>query len=143
MQRFRNFDAPSRPQVVTISWRKVLVNDGDHGRPDEDNEGFWPSQDETSPGYVKPELYKSEMEKAKQRMSDWKNGYWYFCGVCAVADISIPIGNGAFTMHSIYSPGLWGIKSDQDTYIEEVFEEEKAELIAQLKTLGAYVATLD
>lgn len=138
---YRNFDAPKRPQKVHIAWRLEMPDDDSPDAPDERDNGFWPSHNEDAAGYVDPENYDEAQRIASERMLAWRRGEWGYIGVVAVAEIAIPIGQGAFVTHTLRSAGLWGIESDVGEYLSEVFEEEKAELLSQIETLCAAITT--
>lgn len=138
-----NFDAPKRAQRVSIVWTMETPSDDSSDRPDERDEGFWPSQDPDAAGYVLPENFAKAKNEAETRMADWRAGAWEYVGVVAVATIAIPIGQGSFVNHTMRSAGLWGVESDCGDYIRQTFEEEKAELLEQIKTLGGALASGD
>lgn len=66
-------------------------------------------------------------------------------GVRAKTVISIPYGDGA-VMQIITSPGLWGVEmgdtitSEDEDYLNEVYEAEEEILLAMLAALGAVPA---
>lgn len=142
MTQYANIDRPALPQEVRIDWTMETPRDDDATPPDERDEGFWPSRDPGAAGYVLPENFDAEQAKAEERMRAWLADEWEFVGVVAVATISIPIGGGSFHVIELRSAGLWGIESDSPDYHKEVFEEEKENLLSELKTLSAHVATL-
>lgn len=121
---------------ITITME--CVPDDSNDKPDERDDGFWPSKDPNAAGWVLPENFDSEMEKAQKRMRDWEHGYWQFIGVRAVASIKVPYGRD-WIVTRIKSPGLWGIESDAgEDYLAEVFAEEKATLLEMLESLKEY-----
>jgi len=134
--QFRMIDTKA-PQCVRIDWVMETPWDDRGDAPDERNDGFYPSHDKDAAGYVEPERYDEEMAKAELRMNEWRRGAWGYVGVVAVANIVVPVGETAVILHTLKSGGLWGIESDAGDYLKEVFEEEKAELLAQLMTLSA------
>src|SRR5882672_11238708 len=143
VQQYTHYDAPTRAQTVTIQWERVEARDDSGDTPEERDEGFWPSLDKDKAGYVGEEnaaRFDELCEAADARFKGWRDGDWYFIGVAARAHISIPIGGGSFRTITIDSGGLWGIESDAGDYLDEVFEEEKASLLAELATLGKWAA---
>jgi hypothetical protein len=71
------------------------------------------------------------------RIEAWRADEWHFVGIQAVAHVLI-VRNGTGTSYTLTSPGLWGIESDSgQDYFDEVFEEEKATLLADLTAMGA------
>jgi hypothetical protein len=143
VNQFTMRDGVSREQKVHIKWSKKIIADEYQEAPDANDDGFWPSRDKNSAGYVLPENFDSEQAKAEQRMLDWQRGEWYYCGVIAECEILIPIGNNSFRVMTLSSAGLWGIESDAGDYLDEVFEEEKDSLFEQIKTLGKAIADND
>lgn len=70
------------------------------------------------------------------RKAAFRRGEWHYIGVQAEATITI-ISNGVGRYYVLTSPGLWGIESDSgEKYLNEVFAEEKAALLADIKKLG-------
>lgn len=143
MSKFVNIDSRRRPQKVHISFQMILADDDTAGKPDSHDEGFWPSQDESAPGYVLPENFETEMRKAKARMAAFKRGAWGYVGVICRATIMLPIGGASFRMMTMDSAGIWGIESDAGDYLQTVFEEEKAGLLDELRNLGNAIMSDD
>lgn len=140
----QNYDSKAA-QVVSIEWRRVILTDDTPDGPDQRQDGFWPSRDPNANGYIgehTPAEFEAALMAANDRMAAWAKGDWEFVGVIARADIAVPIGQGCFTSFTIDSAGLWGVESDAGDYLDEVFEQEKAELLSNLKTLAAHVLTL-
>lgn len=136
MTQFAMIDKSPWPQKLHIRWEMRTPHDETSDKPDERDEGFWPSKDVDAAGYVLPENYESEMQKAKDRMAAWENDEWRYVGVVAVAHVYIPAGGNSFRMMTLESAGLWGVESDSEDYLKEVFEEEKENLLAELKEMG-------
>jgi len=65
----------------------------------------------------------------------------HFVGIRARAAIKIPSGSNpdCWITAELSSPGLWGIESDSgDAYFQQVYQEERAVLIAMLASLKHY-----
>lgn len=121
---------------ITITME--CAQDDSSDRPDERDDGFWPSNDPDAAGYVFPENYEDQMHLAQERMAAWTRGDWEYIGVRAVAKIEVPNGRD-WIVTRIKSPGLWGIESDAgEDYLAEVFEDEKATLLEMLESLKEY-----
>lgn len=60
-----------------------------------------------------------------------------------MARVFIPCGGSSFRLLTLRSAGLWGIESDAGAYLREVYEEEKADLRAELATFAAAFAAGD
>lgn len=67
-----------------------------------------------------------------ERAEAYRKGDWHFIGIRAFAYITV-VRNGVGTMYRLESAGLWGTESDADeAYLEEIFAEQKAELLADM-----------
>jgi len=140
-------DSPA-PQRVRIDWSIVTVDDETADRPDEMQDGFWPSLDPDEAGYIGHDetadvedggaaRLATAQEEAESRMAAYESGDWGYIGIMARAVIHIPIGGNSFRVLKLESAGLWGIESDcGDEYKRQVFDEERDELLSQLQTLG-------
>lgn len=141
--QYRNIDCPKQPQRVRIEWSRVVTNDLDNPRPDEHDDGFWPSEDPDDAGYIGAGGNIEEAYAlAKARMEAWERGDWSYVGVQARAQIFVPIGGGSFTQYELLSAGLWSIESDSGEYLEEVYEDEKASLQAHLRAICEAITDL-
>lgn len=144
--QFSNTESGHKPQKLHIRWAMETPTDESADRPDEMCDGYWPSLDPDEAGWIgdNPERsYDEQMADAQQRIDDYESGVWEYVGVVAVANLLIPIGGGSFRMMTLKSGGLWGIESDAGDYLMEVFEEQKDDLLAELKTLGEALAAGD
>jgi hypothetical protein len=142
MSKYQNIDSAKLPQEVRITYERVAVRDEPQERPDERDEGFWPSHDPEAAGYVYPENFDAEQAKAEARMKAWENDEWEYQGLFVRAHIMVPIGGGSFTCYTIESAGLWGVESEEDSsgYRDEVWLEQEQELKAHLALIGKAVA---
>lgn len=61
-------------------------------------------------------------------------------GIIAEARMAIPIGGGSYHLVNIRSGGLWGVDGDE-AYHREVYEEEKANLWAELQRLASDITS--
>ena len=78
-----------------------------------------------SPGYI------------RSAIAAFNNEDWSFVGIVAKATLYIPIAGSSFRLLTVESAGLWGIESDSgEAYFNEIFEDEKAQLLSELRTLG-------
>lgn len=80
----------------------------------------------------------------QERLRQYNNGDWCMLGIYAEAKILIPSDQGGYITQHIKSPGLWGIESDSnETYFNEVAQEEKEQLKDMLKELNVDLSTFD
>ena len=120
--KFSRFDT-SKASGVHVTFERLLIDDPDSSPAD------YLFQDED---------YR---EQDQARLDAFHAGEWNMLGVRAVAHVQI-VRDGHGTMFSIESPGVWGVESDSgDEYLNSLYEEEKAELMANLKTLGQWSIT--
>lgn len=147
----------SGPARVRIKWRMDIRDDDNPDRPDERDDGFWPSRDREAAGWVGPvsdERFNELHEIAQMRMRAWENGDWRYVGVVAVAIIHVPCGADSggrtcYVIHTMESAGLWGIESDSgesdsgESYLKEVFEQERESLLEAIKAMGAALSSGD
>lgn len=131
--RFANIDT-RRADGFYVQFERVIISDDTQERPDENDEGFWPSRDHDAPGYVGESDFDAQMTIATERMEAWERGDWEFVGVRARAHC-MTVRNGVGTMFTLESPGLWGIESDVGDYLNDVFEDEKAELLGMIEAM--------
>lgn len=102
--------------------------------PDERQDGFWPSLDPKSAGYIGAKSERTlqrRMAQAKRVMEAWKANEWFYCGV------AVTIEKGDVTLTGRYENALWGIecnypKSD-NSYLRDVANELLPEALAQAK----------
>lgn len=119
-----------------VQFERVIIDDDAADRPDQMQDGFWPSQDPDNAGYVgdcTAEQFAEHQRAAERRMRDYDSGTWNYVGVRARA-LCFIVCNGVGTHITLESAGLWGIESDSgDDYLDEVYHEE----IGQLKNIIA------
>lgn len=79
-----------------------------------------------------PEEVREYVAQDYKRMEDLNNGYWYFVGIRAEAQIIVND-----VIQEITSPGLWGNESDSgEEHFKQVEQEELGTLRDQLEALG-------
>jgi hypothetical protein len=136
---FRRVDT-KRADGCYVSFARNVVDDDRQDRPDENDDGFWPSLDKTAAGWIgeNPETsFDEQMARATERMAAWRAGDWGYVGIKAKAHILIVV-NGVGTMCELESAGLWGVDSDSgEDYFAEVYAEEIEDLKAMIAALAA------
>lgn len=109
-----------------------IVRDDCTDKPDERDEGFWPSRDKDAAGYVLPENYDSEMEKAKRAMAAWESDEWFYCG------ISLSVSRNDIVLDA-HAASLWGIECNypdsDNSYLTETANELLDEAVASGKAI--------
>lgn len=112
-----------------------IVRDDCSDKPDERQDGFWPSRDKNAAGYVPPGSFDIEMAKAQEAMRAWKADEWFYCGV--VLEVS-----RNDVMLEKHAASLWGIEcnyphSADNGYLVIVANELLPEALAQGKAIRA------
>ena len=67
----------------------TIYRDDDHGAPDEDDDGFWPSLDPDDAGYIgnkSKSTLARRMAYAERVMQAWKDDEWFYCGVAVTVE---------------------------------------------------------
>lgn len=83
------------------------------------------------------------IEDDHKRLQGFYNGEWHMIGIKASLTVTLNSASGVTREHKIESCGLWGVESDSGPeYFEEVFEEEKQSLIADVHELAAILAPI-
>lgn len=132
--QFRNIDRPSAPQVVTITFER-------RQSPDEHPDVSFLEQRYEDIG--EPEERERCLAADRERLAAYNRGDWHMRGLWVRACISVPIGQGSFTMFHLDSPGLWGVESDCGTeYENEVWSGEEDELKRQMASMAPAFAAL-
>lgn len=117
--------------------KATVYRDDCSDKPDQRDDGFWPSRDKHEAGYVPPAEFDAAMAKAERAMAAWKNDEWFYCGVAVVvskADVDLTLK---------YNHALWGIECNypdsDNAYLMEVANEL---LPVALDSARANLATL-
>lgn len=134
-------------QGYTVEAR--ICHDDTGGRPDQRQDGFWPSLDRNEAGFIGDgktiDDFAREQAKAQAIMDAWKNNNWFYCGVI----LSVKIEDVDITDHGA---SLWGIEANypdsENDYLTEVANElldeallaAKIERSRRLKTLAEVAA---
>lgn len=88
---------------TAVAW---IERDEHAGRPDERDDGFWPSRDPKAAGYVgnvSPRTFQRHHATAEKVMRAWENDEWFYCGVC------VSIQKDGVWLTDKYAYALWGV----------------------------------
>jgi hypothetical protein len=119
--------------------RAHIERDDDSAPPDERSDGFWPSLDPESAGFIgnkSDRTLRRETAWAKHVLDAWKNDDWFYCGVC------LTVSRNGVELVGPYGHALWGIecnypaktKSDKpNDYLRDVANENLPEALAAAK----------
>ncbi len=108
-----------------------IYRDDSGDSPDQRDDGFWPSRDPESAGYVDPDKFDDEYAKAEKVMAAWKNDQWFYCGVAVTVECE------GVQLTRQYDSALWGIECNypdsDNAYLGEVANELLGEAIESAK----------
>jgi hypothetical protein len=127
---FKHLKANKSESGIYIQFEMKTLNDDTIQDPASNDEGFWPSLDKDSAGYVgeNPSVsFEKQMQQAKDRMDAYENNEWCYVGVYAVAKIYDYNGSN-MTSYSLQSSGIWGVESDCNEALVEHYNEQIDEL---------------
>lgn len=98
----------------TITWTRDgfditarILRDDNEERPDERDEGFWPSLDPNSAGYIGPKsktTLRRHTKRAEATMAAWEAGDWWYVGVC------VTVSFDEVPLTGMYDNACWGIE---------------------------------
>lgn len=117
----------------------LYVDDDDRmHRPDQRQDGFWPSLNPGDAGYIGPKSRSTlarHMAHAKDVMRQWEQGEWQYFGVAVTVE-----KNGVQLTHQ-YGNALWGIegnypskrKANPNKYFRTVANELLPDALSEAK----------
>jgi hypothetical protein len=91
-------------EVDGVNATATIYRDDCSDRPDQRDDGFWPSRDPKAAGYVLPENFDAEHTKAERVMKAWKNDEWFYCGV------AVTVEKNGVQLTKRYDNALWGVE---------------------------------
>ncbi len=124
--------------VKGFDCRATLYRDTDSGPPDEEVDGFWPSLDPKSAGYIGPKsrhALKRAMDHATEVMRAWKADEWHYFGV------AVTVSKNGVDLTGEYDHALWCIegnypsrrKGNPNKYFREVANDYLPRALADAK----------
>lgn len=133
--QFRHLDT-KKPDGFYIQFHILTPADDSGDTPEDHNEGFWPSRDKDDAGYIGAgrdfeARFSAAHDEAQARLERFNSGDWHYIGVQAEAHCLL-VHNDVGTFYELRSAGIWGVESDAGPYLQELYEEQKAELLAQI-----------
>jgi hypothetical protein len=116
----------------------TLYRDDCSDSPDQRQDGFWPSLDPKSAGYIGPKSKRAlarEQIKMQRVMSTWENDEWHYYGV------AVTVTKNEIELTGKYNHALWGIEGNwpvgrlkgRNRYFLEVANELLADALAEAK----------
>ncbi len=116
-----------------------IVRDDTIDRPDQRDDGFWPSKDKNAAGYCPPEHFEASQAYAEKVMKAWKNDAWFYCGIVLSVskDVDIEGRTQSEVVISDHAASLWGIECNypdsDNSYLTEVANELLPEALEHAK----------
>jgi hypothetical protein len=131
-----------------LTFRARIVHDDDCSQPDERSDGFWPSLDPKSAGYLGEGKNNRHLAyaqgKAQAIMDAWRNDEWWYVGVC------VTVGKADVQLTGDYANALWGCEANYPTkrsvkhrnrYLREVandlIDEARKDALAAIRRINA------
>jgi hypothetical protein len=109
----------------------TIYRDDCSDRPDQRQDGFWPSRDPNAAGYVLPGNFEAEQAKAERVMQAWQNDEWFYCGV------AVTVARWDVELTGQFANALWGIECNypdsDNSYLSDVANELLGEAIEQAR----------
>ena len=90
-----------------------LYRDDSPDRPDERDDGFWPSQDQNAAGYcgkMSAVTFAKHKRRAESIMKAWENGEWFYVGVAVRAYFDEE------PLTEEFAHALWGVDCNHPQY---------------------------
>jgi hypothetical protein len=119
----------------------TLYRDDRNDPPDERGDGFWPSLDPKSAGYIGAKSKRTlarHTAKAQAIMDAWKRDEWHYFGV------AVTVAKEGVQLTHRYDHALWGIEGnypgDDNSYFRCVANELLDEAIEDAKAVLAKLA---
>ena len=111
--------------------------------PEERDDGFWPSLDPKSAGYIGPKSKSTlarHMAKAKAVMQAWENNEWWYVGV------AVTISKNDVPLTGKYDHACWGVDCNypgsDNSYLMDVANEDLHEALKAAKAKLAELITV-
>jgi len=123
-------------EVGAYSVEARICHDDTPDRPDQRQDGFWPSLYKETPGFIGAgngfrDRFDKAQAKAQAIMDAWKNDEWFYCGII----LSVKIEDVELTDHAA---SLWGIEANypdsENKYLTEVANELLGEAVLAAKS---------
>lgn len=114
--------------------------DCNNDRPDEMQDGFWPSLDPRNAGYIGPKSKSTlarRMKKAQEIMAAWYNGDWFYVGV------AVTVERNGIALTGEYNNAIWGIECNfpgsDNEYLTETANDLAHAALAEARNVIAKI----
>jgi hypothetical protein len=144
---FRGYQWDYKPPVDInvdgLTVRAWTERDDNSDAPDERDEGFWPSLDPKSAGYIGPKSKRTlrrHMARAHRVMEAWRNDEWDYCGVC------VQVFCDGVPLTGQYEFAVWGVERNypgdrSHSYLVELANESLSDALVSAKKRAAEMAS--
>ena len=107
--------------IDNITITATIWHDLDHGPPDKEDEGFFPSRNKESPWYVPPEEFEEAHKKACILLEQYHDREWGYFWM----EMSIYIGESLIDNNLDSMGGLWGNhpKDPTNSFLQDTANE--------------------
>jgi len=126
-------------EVGAFTCTATVYRDDNADKPDERDDGFWPSRDPEAAGYVLPENFDAQQAIAEKVMMAWMQDEWWYCGV------AVTIACEDVELTGQYEHALWGIECNypdsKNEYLREVANDLLHEALAGAREKLARLCT--
>lgn len=114
-----------------------VARDDNNERPDQRDDGFWPSRNPESAGYVgnvAPGQYEEMLQHAHRVMEAWKKDEWFYCGIILEVEYE------GVTLND-HATSLWGVEcnypeSKNNPHPNDYLTQVANELLDEALTAG-------
>ena len=138
-----------------ITYRARIERDDVSDKPDERQDGFWPSLNPDSDGFIgskSPRTLARHMARARAVMAAWEADEWFYCGVVVAAFIVDDEGDET-ALTDGYGAALWGVECNypersrrgyakRNAYLSEVAGESLSEAVKEAEEARAKLHAL-
>lgn len=110
VQHFREYAYNSDSitcEVAGFTCTATIYRDDTPDRPDERDDGFWPSLDAKSAGYIgnkSARTLRRKVAEAKAIMEAWERDEWWYVGV------AVTVSRAGVELTGTYDHALWGVE---------------------------------
>jgi hypothetical protein len=119
----------------------TLYRDDCTDRPDQRQDGFWPSRDPKDAGYIGEKsvgTFNRHRRHAREVMEAWKRDEWFYCGVAVtVSKDGVPLtheyGNALWGIEANYPPRFPLAKKNPNRYLRTVANELLPDALADAR----------
>ncbi len=121
-------------EVAGFTLTATIYRDDNGDSPEERYDGFWPSIDPKSAGYIGQKstaTLRRHMAKAKAILEAWERDDWFYVGV------AVTVSRSGICLTGKYGNALWGVECNypesDNSYLMVVANELAPEALSEAK----------